>query len=114
MTIWLGFPEESSSNGAGSGTDDVQTLIDEIQTKDQEIDQLQDQIANELKTLDDELKTAEKEDFVSTATLSDITVSDSTTWSEIIIAYNSAWGMESGAAKDALEDKLFLIRQHTA
>ena len=48
MSIWLGFPEESSNDDASGGTDNIQTLIDEIQTKDQEVDQLQDQLVVEL------------------------------------------------------------------
>ena len=69
MSIWLGFPEESSSEGAAGGTDNIQTLIDEIQTKDQEVDQLQDQIVVELENLDNELKKTEKEGFVGEAEL---------------------------------------------
>ena len=111
MSIWLGFPEESSEDG-GEGTDEIQTKIDEIQTLDQEIDQLQDQMVVELETADSELKKTEKEEFVEEANLGaeGITVTDETTWSEIVSTYSGVWGDQTGPRKDALEDKLFRIR----
>lgn len=121
MSIWLGFPEEASGSGT-SGTDEVQTIIDEIQTKDQEIDQIQDQIIIELESSDKDLKKIEKEEFVKEAELTSdnkalkdasiepITVTGSTSWSEIINSYDQLWSTETGEKKDALEDKLFKIR----
>ena len=121
MSIWLGFPEESSSSSSGS--DNIQTLIDEIQTKDQEVEQLQDQIVVELEKSDKDLKKTEKEEFVSEAELTSdgrassgsgiepITVSDDTTWTEILTSYQKAWGMETGPKKDSLEDKVTQIRK---
>jgi len=121
MSIWLGFPEGSNGEGAGAGTDNIQTIIDDIQTKDQEVDQAQDQLVVELQKLDGELKTKEKEEFVTEAELTSdgrasagsgiepITVTDETTWTEIISAYNKAWGLETGPKKDSLEGKLFRI-----
>ena len=116
MSIWLGFPEESS-NGDGSGTDNIQTLIDEIQAKDEEIDQSQDQMVTELQTSDQKLKKTEKEEFITEAELDNetrvspmgiepISVTDDTTWSEILRVYERVWGLETGPKKDSLEDKV--------
>ncbi len=121
ISIWLGYPDESSEDG--SGTDNVQSLIDEIQAKDQEIDQIQDELITELKNSDTELKRTEKEEFVSEAELTSdgraksgtgiksITVSDDTTWTEILNSYFRAWGSDSGAKKDSLDEKVNKIKQ---
>ena len=110
MSIWLGYPDESANDGSEGDT--VQDLIDAVQSLDDEITQLEDQLVVELENSDTDQKRIEKEEFVDQADLGEdsISVSDDTTWSEIIDAYNERWRTEASAKRDALEDKLKWIR----
>ncbi len=97
-------------------------MIDDIQAKDQEVDQIQDELIVELKNTDQEMKRTEKEEFVTDAELTSegraksgsginpITVSDDTTWTEILNSYFIAWGADTGPKKESLDEKVKKIQ----